>query len=70
MICEYKYQLLDGTIVNEKPTDPDQTYTIWVDLIAKDGYILKHKYSSMTCFQIYCTLDSASFWEMIPLDEL
>lgn len=70
MICSYEYELSDGTIVNNKPIDPEQIYTTWVDLTAPQGYILKNKYNSKTAFNLHCTLNSSNFWEVVPQDEL
>ena len=70
MICNYEYELSDGTIVYNKPTDPEQTYITWVDLAAPQGYILKNKYNSKTTYNLHCTLNDSNFWEIIPEVEL
>ena len=70
MIYSYEYELSDGTIVYDKPTDPEAIYTTWVNLIAPQGYILKNKYNSDTAFNLRCTLNVSNFWEVVPQVEL
>lgn len=69
MISNYSYELSDGTFTSIKP-ETTNNYTIWVYLIAKEGFILYNKYINKVAFSLFCTLGMSGFWEEVPLDKI
>ncbi len=67
MVKIYTYELEDGTVLRNRPTDPDARYDTYVFITPDPGYILRHKYTRRKAEAVKVLLGFDNMWKEIPL---
>lgn len=67
MVKILSYELEDGTVLQNCPTDPDIHYDTYVSIVPDPGYILRHKYTRRKAEAVKVLLGLDHMWKEIPL---